>query len=91
MKRESARASLQRQSDKQITTATELYEWGNKTRRLPNITVQYSSAEFYEKEKPAIEKSFENVCKVKNLQKVHCIIPDADGAVIVKDFFASSF
>ncbi|XP_044013077.1 uncharacterized protein LOC122855606 [Aphidius gifuensis] len=75
LKREAARASLQRPTDKQITTPKELYDWANEANRLPNIAVKYSSAETYELEKIAIEESFTKVQKIKNLQKVHCLIP----------------
>ncbi|XP_044005534.1 uncharacterized protein LOC122850452 [Aphidius gifuensis] len=39
LKREAARASLQRRVDEQITNAKELFNWANEGNRLPNITL----------------------------------------------------
>ncbi|KMQ88333.1 hypothetical protein RF55_12203 [Lasius niger] len=61
LKREAARASLQRPSDRQITTPKELYNWANQPSILPNIAVEFSEEQFYHRKKLNIEKRFENV------------------------------
>lgn len=90
LKREAARASLQRPSDRQITTPKELYNWANQPSILPNMAVEFSEEQFYHREKLNIEKRFENVKRIPHLQKIHYVIPERNGSVIVKDYSSST-
>lgn len=84
LKREAARTSLQRPSDRQITTARELFEWASQSSVLPHIDVHFSPREDYDKEKNRIEDRFQNTKRLPNLQKIHCVIPNADGTVTAR-------
>lgn len=88
-KRIAARASLQLPYDQQITTTQELYEWASKPTNLPNILVKFSSQECYNAARAKLESRFINSKPIVGTQQIHCVIPDNNGSLKVKEYSAS--
>lgn len=86
VKRMAARASLQLPVDQQITTSYELYQWASQPNTLPNITAKFSSLKDYNDATEALNDRFNRTTTIKGTQKLHCIIPNDNGSLILKHY-----
>lgn len=85
-----ARAGLQLSVDQQITTPIQFYEWTSKSNNLPYITARFSPIEDYNNVSKKLDERYKNTKTISGNQKLHCIIPDQDSALIVKEYSNSS-
>ncbi|XP_074108483.1 uncharacterized protein LOC141533475 isoform X2 [Cotesia typhae] len=90
LKRLAARASLQLAVDKQITTPEELFEWASAPDNLPNIIVKFSPEEDYDTAVNDLNDRFLKTKPITGTQQLHCIIPDKNGCLLVKNFSNSN-
>ncbi|KYN07562.1 hypothetical protein ALC62_01467 [Cyphomyrmex costatus] len=86
IKRMAARASLQLPVDQQITTPFELYAWASKSSNISNITVYFSSLEDYTKAAEKLNDRYKNTKTISGTQKLHCIKPNKNGCITVKEY-----
>lgn len=89
VKRMAARASLQLPIDAQITTSQGLYEWATKPNNLLKIDVIFSPEEDYTEAKKLLEMRYAKAKSITGTQKLHCVIPDGNGTLTVKEFSRS--
>ncbi|XP_044594836.1 uncharacterized protein LOC123272201 [Cotesia glomerata] len=90
LKRFAARASLQLAVDKQITTPIGFFEWASDPDNLPNIMVKFSPIEDYEAAANDLNERFLKTKPIVGTHQIHCVIPDKNGCLIVKNFSNSN-
>ncbi|XP_044591487.1 uncharacterized protein LOC123269717 [Cotesia glomerata] len=90
IKRYAARASLQLAVDKQITMPEELFEWTSDPDNLPNIITKFSPEEDYKTAVNDLNERFLKIKPITGTQQLHCIIPDKNGCLYIKNFSNSN-
>ena len=86
LKRLACRESLQMISNRRISTASELYDWANKEKSLPNISVLYKNTQDYEEASKFLEPRFQKCKTISGTHGIHCIEPVEDNNLRVKTY-----
>ena len=76
LKREARKASLKMTSDRQISTALELYKWSVQDGCFSNIFVFFKSVEYYKTASEFLKVRFENCKTISGTRKFDYVEPE---------------
>ena len=88
VKRQAARASLQRPYEEQIMITRQLFEWA--VENIPTVAFNYCSSEDYKSEEQLLEERFQQSRTIPGTRKLHSFVPLTKATISTKVYSLSA-